>query len=427
MATVSADAPRTPDHTWRWVILGMLFLSTFLNYFDRQTLSVLKPVIKAEFGLDDNGYANIVMAFLVTYMFAYTLAGRLVDWVGSRISLILFVGTWSLASLCTGLSQSLGQLTACRVVLGAAEPGNYPAALRATATWFPAKLRGFAASFYQAGSATAAVLAMPVIALMATHWGWRATFVIPGVLGLLWVVAWWWIYRSPSPTYAIEVSAGRPEVARIPWGQLWRKRNLWGIVLARMVSDQVWYFCLFWMPGYFQENLHLSLLLAGLIGWIPFLCADLGGIASGLLSDRLVTRGRQPWQARKLILIGSACLAPIGALIPFAPHYALAVAAFCVVTTVCQVWLFNITTLVSDVFPRTSVASVLGISGSFGALGGLISNKLIGLFVGSVGFTLVFLILACLHLIAAVIIAKLVSRGEHDSSPSGSASGPVSA
>ena len=416
MAESPAGTSRSPEHTWRWVILGMLFISTFLNYLDRQTLSVLKPAIKAEFGLDDSGYANIVMAFLVTYMFAYTLGGRLVDWVGSRISLTLFVGTWSLASLGTGLSQTLGQLTACRVVLGAAEPGNYPAALRAATTWFPAKLRGFAASFYQAGSATAAVLAMPIIALVATRWGWRATFVIPGVLGLVWAAAWWAIYRSPSPAYAAEVAARRAEAPRIPWARLLRHRNLWGIVLARMVSDQVWYFCLFWMPGYFQENLRLSLLLAGLIGWIPFLCADLGGIGSGLLSDRLVARGRQPWQARKLILAGAACFAPVAAVIPFAPHLVVAVAGFCVVATVCQVWLFNITTLVSDVFPRTSVASVLGISGSFGAFGGLVSNKLIGTFVGSLGFTPVLLALAGLHLIAAAIVMKLVA-GEPSAGP----------
>jgi ACS family hexuronate transporter-like MFS transporter len=401
--------PKLPDHRWRWVILGLLFVSTFLNYFDRQTLSVLKPTIKAEFGLNDAGYANIVTAFLVTYIIAYTLGGRFVDRVGSRIALTLFVGTWSLANVCTGLSNTLGQLTACRVVLGAAEPGNYPAALRAAATWFPAPLRGFATSFYQAGSATAAVLALPLIALMATHWGWRTAFVLPGVLGLVWAVAWWMIYRSPSAAYAAEVSGGQPDVECLPWSVLLRNRNLWGIVLARLVSDQVWYFCLFWMPGYLQENLHLSLMTAGLIGWIPFLCADLGGVGSGLVSDRLVRGGRSPAQARKLVLLGAACLAPLVAIVPFTTSVPLALAAFCVVATVCQVWLFNITTLVADVFPRTSVASVLGVSGSFGALGGLINSQLIGHVVDSLGFKPVFLVLAVLHLLASVVLLKLVS------------------
>jgi len=398
------------DLRWRWLILVMLFISTFLNYFDRQTLSVLKPVIKAEFGLDDRGYSHIVMAFLITYMFAYTLGGRFVVKVGSRISMAAFVGVWSLANLFTGLSQSLGQLTVCRVVLGAAEPGNYPAALRAAATWFPAKLRGFASSFYQAGAATAAVVAMPLIAFMASHWGWRATFMVPGVIGILWAIAWWWIYRQPSAEYMPRDAA--KEAVKVPWSALLKDRNLRGIVLARMVSDQVWYFCLFWMPGYLQENLNLTLIQAGLIGWVPFLCADLGGVVSGVASDRMVARGVAPWQARKRVLMLVALLAPLAMLIPFASHLWIAIVAFCAVAVVCQVWLFNLTTLVADVFPRNTVASVLGISGSFGAFGGLISNVLIGSSVGTLGFLPVFVVMGCLHLIAAALISRFVRGAE---------------
>lgn len=394
------------DMRWRWMILVMLFISTFLNYFDRQTLSVLKPIIKDEFGLDDRGYSHIVMAFLITYMFAYTLGGRFVDRVGSRISMTTFVGVWSLANMFTGLSQTLSQLTICRVVLGAAEPGNYPAALRATATWFPAKLRGFAASFYQSGSATAAVVAMPLIALMAYHWGWRATFVIPGVLGIIWAILWWFMYRQPSEEYMPKDSA--KDAVKMPWSALLRDRNIRGIVLARLVSDQVWYFCLFWMPGYLQENLNLTLIQAGLIGWVPFLCADVGGIASGVTSDRMVARGMRPWQARKRILMIAALMAPMAMVIPLSNQLWVAIVAFCAVAAVCQIWLFNLTTLVADVFPRRSVASVLGISGSFGAFGGLMSNAMIGTFVGSVGFGPVFFAMGCLHLIAAGIIMKMV-------------------
>lgn len=397
------------DLKWRWLILVMLFVSTFLNYFDRQTLSVLKPVIKEEFDLDDRGYSHIVMAFLVTYMFAYTLGGRFADRVGSRISMAAFVGVWSLANVFTGFSRTFFQLAACRVVLGLAEPGNYPAALRVAATWFPAKLRGFASSFYQAGSATAAVVAMPVIAFMATHWGWRATFVVPGVLGVLWAVGWWFIYRKPSREYMPD---GGEEIMPVPWRELLRNRNLHGIVLARMTSDQAWYFCLFWMPGYLQESLNLTLLQAGLIGWVPFLCADVAGVASGLASDRMVRGGMDAWRARRLVLVISAVLAPLAMLVPFAPYLWVAIVAFCALAMVCQIWLFNVTTLVADVFPRHTVASVLGVSGSFGALGGLLSNALIGSFVGSLGFTPVFFLMGCVHLIAAGIVMMLVRGNE---------------
>lgn len=400
------------DLRLRWVILAMLFASTFLNYLDRQTLSVLKPVIKAEFGLDDQGYSHIVMAFLITYMFAYTLGGRFVDMVGSRISMTIFVGLWSTANIFTGFSQSLLHLTACRLVLGIAEPGNYPAALRTAATWFPAKLRGFATSFYQAGSATAAVVAAPLIALMAIHLGWRATFVIPGLLGIVWAALWWRIYRRPGPEY---MPAHEEHKGKVPWRELLRNRNLQGIVLARMTCDQVWYFCLFWMPGYLQENLNLTLMQAGLIGWLPFLCADLGGVASGLVSDRMVRRGTAPWLARRRVMIGVSVLAPLMIAIPYSGHLWIAIAAFCTIAFVCQVWLFNVTTLVADVFPRHAVASVLGIAGSFGALGGLLSNMLIGGIVSSLGFAPVFLSMGFLHLIASgILMAFLRGEGEGD-------------
>ncbi len=408
------------DLRWRWVILGMLFVSTFLNYFDRQTVSVLKPTLKAEFGIGDYGYAQIVTAFLVTYTIAYAISGRLVDRIGHRISLSLFVGIWSLANMAIGFSRSLGQLALCRVIMGAAESGNYPAALRATTSWFPAHLRGSACGAYQAGSATAAVVAVPIIALMATHWRWRSVFILPGVVGLLWVAAWWWICRDPSAEYA-----GRnlePQSTQvIPLAGLVGDRNVWGIVLARLVSDQVWYFCLFWMPGYLQENLKLTLLEAGWIGWLPFLCADLGGLLGGVVSDRFIAAGWNPCQARKRVLIGTALAAPLGILIPFAQYTALAIALFCIVAVVCQVWLFGLTTLVSDVFPRTSVASVLGISGAFGALGGLLSSQLIGLFVGRFGFVPIFLVLGCLHIVAAITIHFLVHKADAETSlPAGS-------
>lgn len=380
----------------------MLFLSTFLNYFDRQTLSILKPTIKTEFGLDDNGYANVVSAFMVTYVLAYALAGRFVDRVGSRFALTLFVGLWSLANVCAGFTQTVLQLVACRAVLGLAEPGNYPAALRTATCWFPANLRGTATGLYQAGSATAAVCAVPIVAFIATQWGWRIAFIVPGLIGLLWAGIWWLFYREPTYLPAVP-----PPASGESWASLFRSRQVWGIVIARLVSDQVWYFCLFWMPGYLQENLHLSLPVVGLVGWLPFLFADLGGVGSGLISDQLVKRGWAPAAARRHILLVTACLAPAVALVPLVSQPGIVIALFSLIAIVCQIWLFNITTLVADTFPTNRVGSVLGIAGSFGALGGLVSTQLIGLGVTSFGFTPVFFTLGFFHLIAAGILERL--------------------
>jgi MFS transporter, ACS family, hexuronate transporter len=390
----------------RWVIAVLLFGSTFLNYFDRQTLSVLKPTLKAAFSLDDNGYATVVSGFMITYMFAYALGGRLVDRIGSRASMALFVGVWSAAGLLTGLSQTFGQLIACRVLLGAAEPGNFPAALRATTTWFPAKIRGLGASIYQSGSATASVLAPPLIALVGSIWGWRTAFAVPGVLGLVWVIAWLSVYRSPSKVYARHCRYH--EMPGVSWLKLLTDRNVLAIVLARLISDQVWYFCMFWMVGYMQENLHLTLAQVGYVGWVPYLCGDIAGVTSGFLSDRMVRNGLAPWQARVRILKVTAFLTLSAILVPTVPNVVVAMGAFCLIVVASQVWLFNLTTLVSDTFPRTWVASVLGISGSFGALGGLMSTKAIGMLVGAIGFGPVFWVLGFLHLAAALVIRKLL-------------------
>jgi ACS family hexuronate transporter-like MFS transporter len=197
----------------------------------------------------------------------------------------------------------------------------------------------------------------------------------------------------------------------VSWRELIRHRALWGFVLARLVSDQVWYFCLFWMPGYFQENLNLTLVQVGLIGWVPFLIADLGGVGSGFVSDRLVRRGLAPGRARLRVLFITALFAPAAMLIPFAGNAAAVIALFCVVAAVCQIWLFGVTTLIADAFPRHTVASVLGITGSFGALGGLVSSKIIGALVGSLGFTPVFFALGCFHLMAAGILHHFLKGG----------------
>jgi ACS family hexuronate transporter-like MFS transporter len=393
----------------RWGILALLFVALFLIYFDRQVISLLKPEIIKDLGLAERDYANIVSAFLFAYMFAYALSGRFVDRAGGKPAMALFVGVWSLANIATGFTRTLWQMVACRVVLGVVEPGCYPGALRVATSWFPAGLRGRACAIYQAGSATAAVIAPPLVMTMAALWGWRPAFILPGILGLLWLAGWRFVMRNPSPEYAAVVAGGNTgALERVPLGRLLRNRNLWGIVLARLVSDQVWYFCLFWMAGYMREHMNLSLVQAGLIVWLPFLFADLGGVLSGVLSDRLVARGMEPWRARKSILLGVALLGPAAAVVPFTTSVPLAVGAFCMVALVCQVYLFTITSLVGEIFPRTGAAGVLGISGSFGALGGMLSSQLIGALVGGFGYMPIFLMLACLHPLASAILAVAI-------------------
>lgn len=386
--------------SWRWVVLALLVASTFLNYFDRQVLSVVKPQIKTEFGLTDAHYSLLISVFMAAYVVMYPISGVLVDRFGSRRCLVAFVAIWSTATVFSGLGTGLFHLALCRFVLGLAEPGNYPAALRTTAAWFQPAARGFPTSMFSAGSAIGAIVAPPLIAWIVIHYGWRAAFVIPGCFGAVWVTAWLFLYREPAVQHDAPQDAIKPT-----WAELLRQRALWGLVLARLISDPVWYFLLFWFPGYLQERMKLSLGAAGAVGWIPFLLADVGGIAAAAYSDRLVRSGRAPAQARYAVLLGVACLAPLaGTLGWLESQVGLTLAVFSVLAFVCTTWLFTVTALIADTAPPAAIATVHGISGAFGALGALIFNGTIGGVVDRVGYTPVFIVAGGLHLVAAAIL-----------------------
>lgn len=396
------DSPsRIPDRQLRWVVLGLLCCSTFLNYFDRQTLSVLKPLIKGDFGLSDSQYSVLIGVFMAGYIVMYPLGGRLVDLYGSRRCMLVFVSVWSLATVLTGFVGGFFSLIMCRAVLGLAEPGNYPAALRTVTWWFEPKLRGVATSAFSAGSAVGAILAPPVIALIAHLYGWRQAFILPGLLGFLWVALWYFLYRDP----AVPAAPTGPRSVVVPWGKLLRSRILWALVIGRLISDPVWYFLLFWFPGYVQEQMGLSIGAAGAVGWIPFLVADVGGIGLAALSDRLIKRGADPVRARLRILLASACFAPAALLIPgLSQNLAPTLAIFSLLALVCTTWLFLMAALIADASPPSAVATVHGISGAFGAAGGLIFNLAIGGVVDRFGYGFVFAAAGMLHLAASVVL-----------------------
>ena len=395
----------------RWLILVVVFIAIVLNYVDRQIVSILKPDLKKEFGLDDSGYATLVNVFLFCYASAYAPAGWLVDRFGAgRVMLLGMIG-WSAACLGAGFSKTFGQLAFFRGALGIAEPTTFPSQLRVVTIWFPAKLRATANSICSSGGTIGAIVATPLIAWLALKFGWHAAFIVPGVLGLLLVLVWRLVYRDPPAGFVAEdETASGESPAAFTWPQLWRTRSLWGILLSRFVSDPVWYFCLFWLPGYLRENSGLTLAQIGMYGWIPFLAADLGGIGSSAASDRLVRHGHEPLRARKMILIGAALLAPVCALTPHFPQPVATLAIFSVVAAVCLTWLFNLGVVVADAFPAANVGSVWGIAGAFGAVGGMVFNKFVGNLMGTFGSAQIFMVLAVLHPLAAIILTSTVRK-----------------
>jgi ACS family hexuronate transporter-like MFS transporter len=225
------------------------------------------------------------------------------------------------------------------------------------------------------------------------------------LLGLAVAAAWWLVYRDPPADFAEAAAAdAQSGVEKFTWGSLWRTRTLWGILLCRFISDPVWYFCLFWLPGYLQEQSGLSLKQIGLVGWIPFLAADLGGVGSAAFSDYLVKRGIAPLRARKLMLTGMAALAPVCALTPHLSHPAATLAIFGVVGAVCLSWLFSLSVVIAETFPRDNVGSVLGIAAGFGAAGAMLFNYYVGQVIGTLGAGTMFAVMAVLHPLAAVIL-----------------------
>jgi len=390
---------------YRWVILALLFCAGYLNQFDRQTVSVLKATLKLDFGIDDVGYATLVNAFTVCYAAAYIGSGWVVDRIGPRLSLALFILIWSLATVGCGLAHSFGLMIVLRGLLGLAEPGLFPVTIRAATVWAEDKGRGFFMALGTIGNSIGGITAVPIIAWLTIHLHWRWAFVLPGVLGVVVGLAWWKLYREP--TRSVELAVREPVLVRppLPWAQLWRQRALWGIVLVRLVSDPVWYFCLFWMPGYLQESKHVSIGLLGIIGWLPFLCANIGGLAFTALSDH---RARlHGLRGRKVLVMCTALAGPLCFLIPSAP-IGMTIALFCVIAILCNAWLGSLAPMIAQLFPLGNVASVYGISGAFGASGAVLFNYLIGQAAGRFGMEPLFIVMGLLHPLAAVIMFFLV-------------------
>lgn len=383
-----------------WILLMLLFGIGLLNYLDRQTLSILKATLKTELSLTDTHYSWLVMAFMGPYIVFYILSGRLVDRFGTRISLSLFTAVWSVANVLSGLAQGFGQLAAARALLGAAEPGAFPAIQRVMMTWFPKERRAFAWSLLSPCTTVGAILAPPLVAALTSYWNWHMAFVIPGVAGIVLAIAWWQADRKP-PTFPGEAE---PKAEPTPMREILSDRRVWLLLAARALTDPVWYFHLFWLPGYLQERLGVSLPQLGWIGWIPSFVASAAVMATGRTTDYFVGRGRSPVHVRITMFVVAAVFAPVGAFTTFAPSITWALVMISLVAIVCQIWFFGQGLLVADVFSKNSAATIAGLLGAVGASGGLVLNAIAGPLIERAGYIPVFVGLACLHPLAGAML-----------------------
>lgn len=402
-----------PAKKRRWFIILVIFLAIVFNYYDRQIVSILKPMLKDEFDLGDDGYALVINVFTVFYALMYPVSGWLVDRFGERKVMLVGILGWSVACLGGGFSRTFGSFLFFRGMLGAAEPTNFPAQLKVITVWFSGKLRATANSLCVAGSSIGAIIAPPLVAWLAMRYNFHTVFIVAGIVGLIIALLWFLIYTEPPAEIrneALNEGEAADSEHSFTWGQLWSRKSLWGILLIRFVSDPVWYFCLFWLPGYLQEESGLTLAQIGMFGWIPFLVADLGAIGTSAWSDKMVRNGKEPLLARKIMLSSIAVLAPLCCLTAYVSNPYLTILIFSLVAVACLSWLFTISVVIAEAFPVKNVASVLGIAGGFGALGAVLFNYFVGQMMGSLGAGTIFIAMAFMHPIAVLILWTMVKK-----------------
>jgi MFS transporter, ACS family, hexuronate transporter len=386
---------------WRWGIAILLFLSTVINYIDRQTLSVLAPTLTKELGISDQQYSNVLTAFLAAYTVMYVGSGFIVDRWGTRRSLSVFMVWWSTANMLHALVRGPWSLGAFRFLLGAGESGNFMAAFKGVSEWYAPKDRAFINGLIQAGASVGAVIAPPVITVLAFHYGWRFAFVATGALGIVWLVPWLLVTRHAE---ALPVPAGPPR----RWQETLRYRQTWGLLAARFLSDPVWWFYLFWLPKYLVDQRGFTVAEMGMLAWMPYLTADAGSLAGGWLSGQLIRRGWKPVDARLAWMLPFAALMPLSMAVGFVESRTVSLALICVVTFAHMGWKTNQATLTNDIYPREVVGTVAGLLAFGNGLGGTLFTALTGWMVVQFSYASVFVLMGLLHPISYLLVRWLV-------------------
>jgi ACS family hexuronate transporter-like MFS transporter len=358
-ATPNRQAHRTSAISrLSWWITALLFFSTVINYLDRQNLSILARTIQNDLRMTDIQYSYVVQAFLLAYTISYAVAGRVTDWLGTRASMAVFVIWWSLADMMTSLARGVTSLGMFRFAVGVGEPGNYTAAPKAVAEWFAPKDRALVIGIYTAGATLGATLAPPLVAFLAGRFDWRIVFLCTGSLGLLWVMPWLLLYRSPS-------KPADKAVATQATGSVWRavvaRRETWILTVVRLLTDPVWYFYLFWFPKYLGDARHLTLMQVGRIVWVVYLGADIGCLLGGYLSGRMIRRGGGPVPSRVRVMSLAAVLLPLSPLVAYAPSALVAVLIAASAAFAHLAWQTSLSTMIVDIFPQDLVGTVFGL------------------------------------------------------------------
>jgi ACS family hexuronate transporter-like MFS transporter len=417
---MTAQAPR--KHL-RWYVCGLLFYATTVNYIDRQVLALLKPVVSRDLGWNEADFGWVIFAFQTAYAIMMPAAGRIIDWLGTRLGYALAVLVWSLAAISHALARSLLQFAAARFALGMGEAANFPAAIKTVAIWFPRSERALATGVFNSGSNLGALIAPLLVPFVAARFGWRSSFLVAGGLDFLWIVLWLTTYRTPRESKRVSAeelsfieSDGPAEPAhRIPYVQLLKQRAAWAFLIGKFLADPVWWFYLYWLPGFLNGKYGLDLSHLGPPLITVYLAADVGSIGGGWLSSRLLNLGYSVTRARKIALLTCAAAAvPVSGVMFTAGKLWLTVALVSLAAAAHQGWSANLYTLASDAFPRSAVGSVVGLGGFGGAIGGMLAAPAVGYWLdfSHDSYGPLFLIAGTMYLVTFVIIHFLLPKFE---------------
>ena len=373
---------------YRWTICALVFFATTVNYLDRQVISLLKSVLSEDLHWNDGDYANVEIAFKLAYSFGMLVAGRFVDKLGTKKGYAAATGLWSLAAMGHGFANSTLGFIIARASLGVTEAGNFPAAIKATAEWFPKKERAFATGIFNSGTNIGAVVAPLTVPFIAVAWGWKWAFILTGAIGFIWLVLWQLYYTHPTESKKLskeefdyihsdkedEEIERVSKAEKVPWVKLLGYRQTWAFALGKFLTDPIWWFYLFWLPDFLQSEYKLTLVEIAIPVAVVYLISTIGSVGGGYLPMFFINRNMPAFKARKTsMFIFPMCVIPV-VYAQYAGEVSmwLAVLVIGLAASAHQAWSANIFTTVSDMFPKKATASVTGIGGMAGGVGGIV-------------------------------------------------------
>jgi len=412
----SARTGTAAGGSYRWTVCALLFFATTINYIDRQVLGILAPVLQIDIGWSEIDYGYIVTAFTGAYALGLLLVGRFIDKVGTRIGYTVSIIVWSIAAIGHALVKSAFGFGVARFSLGLGESGNFPAAIKATAEWFPKKERALATGLFNSGANIGAVVVPLVVPWIALTWSWREAFIFTGLLGFIWLALWIWLYEVPEKHKKvtreelayIRSDAAEVESGKVPWLRLLKHRQTWSFIVGKFLTDPVWWFYLYWLPKFLSERYDLDLAHLGLPLIVIYTMTSVGSIGGGWLSGAFIKRGWSINKGRKTVMLICALLIlPIVFASTVSEWWAVLLIGLA--TAAHQGWSANLFTTVSDMFPRKAIGSVVGLGGMAGSIGGMLIATAAGFILQFTGsYLFLFIIAGSVYLLALFAIHLLV-------------------